>query len=115
MTQKTLVVILSQTRAHELTFDSFKQNVIDELDADLCVCIGVKNDYDYGNPYYTLAKYRFLYNEEDDPGFVKSVKYSYEKTIKERVDTANFKIVNNAMREVVHQVLKKITEHLVKC
>ena len=75
---KTLVIVLSQTRAHELTFANFKQNVIDELNADLCLCIGVKSDYDYDNPYYKLAKYHFLYNEEDDPTFSKSVAYSYE-------------------------------------
>jgi hypothetical protein len=28
---KTIVIILSETRAHELTFDNFKKNVIDEL------------------------------------------------------------------------------------
>jgi hypothetical protein len=64
--QKTLVIILSETRAHELTFSNFKKNVIDELNADLCLCIGVKSDYDYENPFYKLAKYRFLYDEEND-------------------------------------------------
>jgi hypothetical protein len=65
---KTLVIILSETRASELTFDNFKQNVIDELEADLCVCIGVKANYDYNNPFYQLAKYKFLYDEPDDYG-----------------------------------------------
>ena len=65
---KTLVIILSETRAHELTFDNFKKNVIDELNADLCICIGVKPDYDYNNPFYNLAKYKFIYNEPDDYG-----------------------------------------------
>jgi hypothetical protein len=65
---KTLVIILSETRAHELTFDNFKKNVIDELNADLCICIGIKPDYDYNNPFYNLAKYKFLYNEPDDFG-----------------------------------------------
>jgi hypothetical protein len=65
---KVLVVVLSETRASELTFDSFKKNVIDELNADLCICIGVKPDYDYNNPFYNLAKYKFLYNEPDDFG-----------------------------------------------
>ena len=65
---KTLVIILSETRASELTFDNFKTNVIDELNADLCVCIGVKKDYDYENPFYKLAKYHFLYDEPDDYG-----------------------------------------------
>jgi len=64
----TLVIVLSETRASELTFDNFKKNVIDELNADLCVCIGVKPDYDYNNPFYQLAKYRFTYDEPDDYG-----------------------------------------------
>uniref|UniRef100_A0A6C0D110 Uncharacterized protein n=1 Tax=viral metagenome TaxID=1070528 RepID=A0A6C0D110_9ZZZZ len=72
---KTLVIILSETRASELTFNSFKQNVIDELDADLCLCIGVKPDYDYNNPFYQLAKYKFLYNEPDD--FGDAFEYAY--------------------------------------
>ncbi len=65
---KTLVIILSETRASELTFNNFKQNVLDELSADLCVCIGVKPNYDYENPFYQTAKYRFLYEEPDDFG-----------------------------------------------
>jgi hypothetical protein len=65
---KTLVIILSETRAHELTFDNFKKNVIDELNADLCICIGIKPDYDYNNPFYKLAKYKFTYDEPDDYG-----------------------------------------------
>ena len=65
---KTLVIILSETRAHELTFENFKENVLDVLHADLCVCIGVKPDYDYTNPFYTHSKYHFIYNEPDDYG-----------------------------------------------
>ena len=63
MTEKTLVIVLSETRASELTFDNFKKNVIEELNADLCICIGIKPTYDYENPFYKEAKYRFLYNE----------------------------------------------------
>jgi hypothetical protein len=65
---KTLVIVLSETRAHELTFDSFKKNVIDELNADLCLCIGVKPHYNYNNPFHTLAKYKFTYDEPNDFG-----------------------------------------------
>jgi hypothetical protein len=65
---KTLVIILSETRAHELTFNNFKKNLIDVLNADLCLCIGVKSDYDYDNPFYNLAKYKFLYDEPADFG-----------------------------------------------
>ena len=64
----TLVIVLSETRAHEHTFDNFKQNVIDVLGADLCVCIGVTPSYDYSNPFYQLAKYRFMYAEPEDYG-----------------------------------------------
>ena len=72
---KTLVIILSETRASELTFDSFKKNIIDDLNADLCLCIGVKSDYDYNNPFYQLAKYKFVYNEPDD--FGDAFEYAY--------------------------------------
>jgi len=79
---KTLVIILSETRAHELTFESFKKNVYDELNADLCVCIGVKPDYDYENPFYKLAKYKFLYEEQHDYGA--AFDYAYDEIIKNR-------------------------------
>ena len=84
----TLIIVLSETRAHELTFDNFKKNIIDELNADLCVCIGVKPDYDFSNnPYYNLAKYKFTYDEPDDFGdafeyaysIISSNKPKYEK------------------------------------
>lgn len=69
---KTLVIILSETCADELTFNSFKKNVIDELNADLCLCIGMKPD---NNPFYQLAKYKFIYNEPDD--FSDAFQYAY--------------------------------------
>uniref|UniRef100_A0A6C0H560 Uncharacterized protein n=1 Tax=viral metagenome TaxID=1070528 RepID=A0A6C0H560_9ZZZZ len=72
----TLVIILGETRANELTFNNFKQNVMDELNCDLCVCIGVKSGYDYDNDFYKLAKYRFIYNEPDDYG--EAFDYAYE-------------------------------------
>lgn len=72
---KTLVIILSETRSSDLTFDNFKKNVIDNLNADLCICIGVKSDYDYDNPFYKLAKFKFLYEEPDD--FGDSFEYAY--------------------------------------
>ena len=72
---RTLVIVLSETRASELTFDNFKENVIDVLGADLCVCIGVKPDYDYNNPFYQLAKYKFLYDEPED--FGDAFEYAY--------------------------------------
>ena len=89
---KTLVIILSETRAHELTFDNFKKNVIDELDADLCVCIGVKPDYDYSNPYYQLAKHRFLYDEPSD--FSEAFDYAYDILCKHRTKYEKIENIN---------------------
>jgi len=80
-TNKTLVIILSETRAHELTFQNFKENVMEPLKADLCVCIGVKSDYDYTNPYYEMAKYHFLYKEPDD--FGDAFEEAYQSTMKD--------------------------------
>jgi diketogulonate reductase-like aldo/keto reductase len=79
---KVLVIVLSETRASELTFNSFKKNVIDELNADLCICIGIKPDYDYTNPFYNLAKYKFTYNEPDD--FGDAFEYAYNIICKNR-------------------------------
>jgi hypothetical protein len=60
MTNKTLVCILAETRAHALTWDSFKLNVLDTLDADLALCISTPPDYDFSNNYWTAAKYHWV-------------------------------------------------------
>ena len=89
---KTLVIILCETRAHELTFDNIKTNLIDQLEADLCLCIGVKPDYNYENPFYKLAKYKFIYDEPDD--FGDAFEYAYnilsrDRAKYERLDGTN--------------------------
>lgn len=66
MTASTLVIILSETRAHELTYTSFEKHVLNPLQADLCLCIGRRSDYDETNPFWTRAMYRFTYPEPDD-------------------------------------------------
>jgi len=86
---KTLVIVLSETRAHELTFDNIKKNLIDEVNADLCVCIGVKPDYDYENPFYKLAKYRFTYDEPED--FGDAFDYAYNTML---VNRPEFEYIN---------------------
>ena len=109
---KTLVIILAETRAHELTFDSFKKNVYDELNADLCVCIGVKSDYDYENPFYKLAKYKFLYEEQHD--FGEAFDRAYDEISKtrsecEKIDYSHsiFDINNNEIYEPDVTIYKK--------
>ena len=84
---KTLVIILNDTRSHELTYNNFKKNVIDELNADLCLCIGVKPDYDYDNPFYKLAKYKFTYNEPDD--YADAFNYAYNLIKKPKYEFLN--------------------------
>jgi hypothetical protein len=59
MSRKVLVCILAQTRAHRLTWASFEKQVLNELNADLAVCIGVDDKYDYTNPYFQHALFRW--------------------------------------------------------
>jgi hypothetical protein len=106
---KTLVIILSETRAHELTFSNFKENVVDRLNADLCLCIGVKPDYNYDNPFYRLAKYKFLYNEPYDFGDAFDYAYNtlclqrHKYEILENINTLFCKIENpNESTDDIH-------------
>ena len=78
---KTLVIILGQTRAHELTYQNIKENLIDTLGADLAVCIGAPENYPYDNPFYQNAKYKFLYDEPSD--FGSAFDYAYENILRE--------------------------------
>ena len=97
---KTLVIILSETRAHELTFNNFKKNVIDVLDADLCLCIGVKPEYNYDNPFYKLAKYKFLYNEPND--FGDAFDYAYKILSNNRPKYEKLKNTNTLHGKITH-------------
>jgi hypothetical protein len=65
MALKTLVVILAETRASELTFVSFKQNVLEPLSADLALCIG-DNPREARNEFYSHAKYIWKFEEPED-------------------------------------------------
>ena len=105
---KTLVIILSETRAHELTFDSFKKNVIDELNADLCVCIGVKPDYDYNNPFYKLAKYKFMIDEPEDYG--DAFEYAYNILCENRAKYEKLENINSLYGKIKNP--KQSTENV---
>lgn len=108
---KTLVIILSETRAHELTFDSFKKNVIDELSADLCLCIGVKPDYDYNNPFYQLAKYKFCYDEPND--FGDAFDYAYNILSQNRPSHEFLNNINGLYRKLSEPRMS--TENITYC
>lgn len=64
---KTLVIILSEICDYKPAFDSFKKNLIDRLEADLCLCTIANPNYDYeSNSFYNLAKYKFLHDYSGD-------------------------------------------------
>ena len=80
---KTLVIILSEICNCETTFNSFKKNVIDELNADLCLCSCIISDYNYDNNlFYQLAKYKYFYDSTDD--FRDPFDYAYNIEINNR-------------------------------
>ena len=64
---RNLVIILSELDTFKTSFNNLKKNIINELDADLCLCIekSYNEDDNYNNPFHNLAKYEFLYNEEN--------------------------------------------------
>jgi hypothetical protein len=73
---KTLVCILCQVREGDLTWPNFKKNVIDELGADLALCISsdsyvrasgkIIGQASEDNEFFKEAKYIFRYQEPDD-------------------------------------------------
>jgi hypothetical protein len=65
---KTLVIVLAETRAHEITFRSFKEHVLDALDADLALCVADNSREDPTNPFYVAARYVWRLSEPDDWG-----------------------------------------------
>lgn len=68
MKQKTLVIVLGQARADKLTWASFKKNVLEELDADLALCVGESPMNNKSNLYWANAKFRWVVPEYDDFG-----------------------------------------------
>jgi hypothetical protein len=54
-----LVCVMAESRAHSLTWKKFRANLLDHLKADLAVCIETPETYDYSNPFWTHAKFRW--------------------------------------------------------
>jgi hypothetical protein len=63
--QRVLVAVVAETRAWEITAESFFSNVIEPLDADLALCVG---DHEEPNPLYERAKYVWRAEEPEDWG-----------------------------------------------
>jgi hypothetical protein len=57
--ENVLVCMLAKTRAHRLTFPSFKRRVLDELNADLALALTIDEEYEYSNPFWQHARYRW--------------------------------------------------------
>ena len=66
--ERVLVCVLASTRAHELTFASFKRQVLDELGADLALALAIDEKYDYSNRYWQHAKFRWTTPDFSDYG-----------------------------------------------
>jgi hypothetical protein len=66
--EKVLVCLLAKTRAHQLTFPSFKRQLLDELNGDLALALTIDERYDYGNPFWQHAKYRWTAPDFNDYG-----------------------------------------------
>tara|TARA_A100001015_G_scaffold278035_1_gene337838 strand:- start:1955 stop:3877 length:1923 start_codon:yes stop_codon:yes gene_type:complete len=65
--ERCLIIILAQTRCHEKTFKNIKYNLIDKLNADLCLCVA-EDKYASPSLFNTIAKYNFTITEPDDWG-----------------------------------------------
>lgn len=66
--ERVLVIVLAETRAHELTYASFEQNLLEVTEADLCLCIAKNDREDPENPFYRHAKFVWTYDEPEDWG-----------------------------------------------
>lgn len=66
--ERVLVCILAKTRAHDVTFASLKRFVLDELRADLALALTIDEHYDYLNPYWQHARYKWTAPEFEDYG-----------------------------------------------
>lgn len=63
--ERVLVAVMAETRAWEITAESFFSNVLEVLDADLALCVG---DHESPNPLYERAKFVWRVHEPDDWG-----------------------------------------------
>ena len=62
---RVLVTLVAETRAWEVTGETLVSNVLDELGADLALCVG---DHEEQNPLYERAKFVWRSTEPDDWG-----------------------------------------------
>ena len=66
---KTLVILTTSTRAHHITFQNFKANVLDVLDADLALSVETQK-YPVPDGYRSAAKYIWEMNPPENFDFM---------------------------------------------
>lgn len=66
--EKVLVCVLASTRSHELSWVRFRKFVLDPLCADLALAITFSESYDYSNPFWQHARFRWTAPEFEDAG-----------------------------------------------
>jgi hypothetical protein len=58
MNRKTLVCVVNvRGREHEVTWNNFKKNVLDSLNADLAICMEPRSNLDFTDPFWKNSKY----------------------------------------------------------
>jgi hypothetical protein len=66
VSSRTLEITLGQLRAYQLTWSNFKRYVLDELAADLAVCVPADAFFDFTNPFFANARFRWLVPDAPD-------------------------------------------------
>ena len=62
--KKTLVCVIGETRAQDLTWNNFNKYLLKSLNADLALCVAEKNIKN--NKMYNKAKYIWKYKDSKD-------------------------------------------------
>jgi hypothetical protein len=91
--EKTLVCVISQTREYDIVWDKFKQNILDVLNADLALCISVDDNYDYNNPFWQTAKFKWTTHEYDN--WIDAFEYARLTEFPEHTDRWKNLLYNN--------------------
>ncbi|GAB5558914.1 MAG: hypothetical protein SynsKO_05610 [Synoicihabitans sp.] len=68
MRDRTLIVILCETRGFNLTFERFERNLLKVISGDLALCVADNEREDTSNPFYHAAKHIWRSKEYDDWG-----------------------------------------------
>jgi hypothetical protein len=66
MSNRSLVITLGQLRAHQLTWANFKEKLLKPLRADLAVCVPDDPFFDFTNPFFVNARFRWLIPDASD-------------------------------------------------